>query len=293
MISTQVIEFIETKSEGNLTEICELTLKGLGKKETFNFFNSQEGVIICKKQQNSSYFLINLNFMELVSNWGFKHRDRKIFKKEQRNITKISYKTDLKDMEIKLTEDKFWSVTESNFTNFETYKGDSILVEKLINALHEVEVVNYIYPPNTTEGTDGFFGKHNNYFISVTFEDGNKSSIEIADFAKSNNIFRAHIQNENVFCKIKLPKDSIFIDNKFYYKNKSIINKSQYTDIIVKKFDSNQSLTLKSNTDNADYNSITEINVTKFLDESFNETGIWNIGDWNPWRYTIELSTKR
>ena len=56
--------------------------------------------------------------------------------------------------------------------------------------------------------------------------------------------------------------------------------------------DSNQSFTLNSNTDNADYNSITEINVTKFLDESFNETGIWNIGDWNPWRYTIELSTK-
>ena len=127
--------------------------------------------------------------------------------------------------------------------------------------------------------------------LLLTYENNQTIDVTIIEDNSPNNYYKSILHDNDKTAYLSIPSISIFDTSIFKFKekiNSELITKSEWIDITLQR-DSNQTI-IHSSKNNQNINEIkTEFIVKKYLDNPYEETGVWVSGDWIPWKYKINF----
>ena len=285
------LQFFETTKKGvSINEVLgiKLMIEGSGGTEIINFYtgkNLPDQFLVVKKNNSKTKFIIEKSFVELLSDWSTKLRERKILSLDPQRIDFIHYTN--KDTSLKLDrlENNEWMSTESNQTNNETVIADFNTIQKLIQSLNRIEVDKFLsFNPNNKE-TMSFMNSKDIDKIKFKFVNTSEISVYLSKTSDDTSLWRSYIPEKNLISLLKIPWLETPTFKNIYFRNKNLTT-NRLISVWITSLKTGSILQKQENFKNNIY-----LKADKFIGGDFNKEGAWVGGDWVPWKCILNTES--
>ena len=291
VLSSRINNFInpnDIKSE--LIPILIFEINGFGYSEKIHLYvTNSSDLLYCKKSNSSTYFSTDPEILKLMQNWQSKYREKKIFKSSKDHILSFNIKSGSKSYNIHKNEVDEWVIEHDSSGEIIKYKGDQLIVNSFINKLYEIQIEEILFESNESKIFD-IKNDSKTFSYSIKYIDNNITNITIVNDNISDKYFKAFLNNSTKRSYISIPDNNIFCRNKYYFKNKTLNTLfSKAESIRVTYIDQNKSIIFLDSNVTKSLLLNSNFRVNEYLNDPFQTSGVWNSGDWNPWKFKFEF----
>ncbi len=291
ILSSRINNFIELKDiKSELIPILIFEINGLGYSEKVHLHITESSdLLYCKKGNSNTYFSTDLEILRIMQNWQSKYREKKIFKSSKDHILSFFIKSGSKSYKIHKNEANLWKIEHNTSGEIVEYVGDNEIVDSFIDKLYDIQIEEILVKGNEFENFDNE-NDLNTFSYSIKYSDNNITNITIINDNSSEIYFKSFLNESAQKSYISITDNNIFCKNKYYFKNKILNTQFPRTSSIkVTYIDQNNSIIFADSNSSKEFLLNSKFHIKEYLNDSFQTSGVWNSGDWNPWQFKINL----
>lgn len=255
-----------------------------------NFIEDKINYRYCKTDYSDHIVKVNNDFIELLSDWSSKLRERKIFEYSKDEIKSIDFIKSDNNFTIIKAVNGSWEIINRNKNN-ELEIGDKQIIENFITNLNEIEVKEFLSFDPVSINKD--YNKKGDlvFKLKISMQDTTQRTIIVSKSDKDASLWKTLIQEESLLCLVDKSWDEISNKKAYDYKSKNLLNmETKIGTIQINLTDENKTL-IKVNDENMlkVTKVVDELTVLKYINKKSKNEGTWNGGDWVPWTYNLQL----
>ena len=246
----------------------------------------------CLTDESNHLIQINDSFIELLSDWSSKLRERKIFEHTEKEINTIEFILPDSNFTISNLNNNNWSIINKNQPN-EIITGDSESIKDLISMLNGLEVKEFLSINSLDTDNKTTENINSKFKLIISMYDTTRRTFIISKSDKDASLWKTFIKEESLLCLVEKNWEEIFRRKIYDYKNRKLFSENEKINLV-------QFCSLDQNKTSIKFTDeklkimneiINELKVKDYINNKSKKEGTWNGGDWVPWVYELTLST--
>ena len=252
--------------------------------------NGNEKFRYCLSSNSDDILKIDDNDINLLSDWSSKLRNRKIFDLNSKDVKTIEILKNTNGFKINNGGEDNW-VTNRISNPKESYEGDSIKINGLIEKLNALEIKEFLLFNPTISLTENSPNDNSQLTIKVTMQDTTQKTLIITKNDNDASLWKTLIKEDSILCLIDENWDEIAGKEIYDYKSRKIFQQFPKIDVVkMIENETNSSITLnEKNNIEVVSNILANFRVSEYINELSQIDGTWNKGDWVPWNTHIDI----
>lgn len=246
----------------------------------------------CLTDESNHLIQINDSFIELLSDWSSKLRERKIFEHTEKEINTIEFILPDSNFTISNLNNNNWSIINKNQPN-EIITGDSESIEDLISMLNGLEVKEFLSINSLDTDNKTTENINSKFKLIISMYDTTRRTFIISKSDKDASLWKTFIKEESLLCLVEKNWEEIFRRKIYDYKNRKLFSENEKINLVqFSSLDQNKTSIKFTDEKLKIMNEIiNELKVKDYINNKSKKEGTWNGGDWVPWVYELTLST--
>ena len=246
----------------------------------------------CLTDESNHLIQINDSFIELLSDWSSKLRERKIFEHTEKEINTIEFILPDSNFTISNLNNNNWSIINKNQPN-EIITGDSESIKDLISILNGLEVKEFLSINSLDTDNKTTENINSKFKLIISMYDTTRRTFIISKSDKDASLWKTFIKEESLLCLVEKNWEEIFRRKIYDYKNRKLFSENEKINLVqFSSLDQNKTSIKFTDEKLKIMNEIiNELKVKDYINNKSKKEGTWNGGDWVPWVYELTLST--
>ena len=246
----------------------------------------------CLTDESNHLIQINDSFIELLSDWSSKLRERKIFEHTEKEINTIEFILPDSNFTISNLNNNNWSIINKNQPN-EIITGDSESIKDLISMLNGLEVKEFLSINSLDTDNKTTENINSKFKLIISMYDTTRRTFIISKSDKDASLWKTFIKEESLLCLVEKNWEEIFRRKIYDYKNRKLFSENEKINLVqFSSLDQNKTSIKFTDEKLKIMNEIiNELKVKDYINNKSKKEGTWNGGDWVPWVYELTLST--
>ena len=246
----------------------------------------------CLTDESNHLIQINDSFIELLSDWSSKLRERKIFEHTEKEINTIEFILPDNNFTISNLNNNNWSIINKNQPN-EIITGDSESIKDLISMLNGLEVKEFLSINSLDTDNKTTENINSKFKLIISMYDTTRRTFIISKSDKDASLWKTFIKEESLLCLVEKNWEEIFRRKIYDYKNRKLFSENEKINLVqFSSLDQNKTSIKFTDEKLKIMNEIiNELKVKDYINNKSKKEGTWNGGDWVPWVYELTLST--
>ena len=246
----------------------------------------------CLTDESNHLIQINDSFIELLSDWSSKLRERKIFEHTEKEINTIEFILPDNNFTISNLNNNNWSIINKNQPN-EIITGDSESIKDLISMLNGLEVKEFLSLNSLDTDNKTTENINSKFKLIISMYDTTRRTFIISKSDKDASLWKTFIKEESLLCLVEKNWEEIFRRKIYDYKNRKLFSENEKINLVqFSSLDQNKTSIKFTDEKLKIMNEIiNELKVKDYINNKSKKEGTWNGGDWVPWVYELTLST--
>ena len=246
----------------------------------------------CLTDESNHLIQINDSFIELLSDWSSKLRERKIFEHTEKEINTIEFILPDSNFTISNLNNNNWSIINKNQPN-EIITGDSEYIKDLISMLNGLEVKEFLSINSLDTDNKTTENINSKFKLIISMYDTTRRTFIISKSDKDASLWKTFIKEESLLCLVEKNWEEIFRRKIYDYKNRKLFSENEKINLVqFSSLDQNKTSIKFTDEKLKIMNEIiNELKVKDYINNKSKKEGTWNGGDWVPWVYELTLST--
>lgn len=246
----------------------------------------------CLTDESNHLIQINDSFIELLSDWSSKLRERKIFEHTEKEINTIEFILPDTNFTISNLNNNNWSIINKNQPN-EIITGDSESIKDLISMLNGLEVKEFLSINSLDTDNKTTENINSKFKLIISMYDTTRRTFIISKSDKDASLWKTFIKEESLLCLVEKNWEEIFRRKIYDYKNRKLFSENEKINLVqFSSLDQNKTSIKFTDEKLKIMNEIiNELKVKDYINNKSKKEGTWNGGDWVPWVYELTLST--
>ena len=246
----------------------------------------------CLTDESNHLIQINDSFIELLSDWSSKLRERKIFEHTEKEINTIEFILPDSNFTISNLNNNNWSIINKNQPN-EIITGDSESIKDLISMLNGLEVKEFLSLNSLDTDNKTTENINSKFKLIISMYDTTRRTFIISKSDKDASLWKTFIKEESLLCLVEKNWEEIFRRKIYDYKNRKLFSENEKINLVqFSSLDQNKTSIKFTDEKLKIMNEIiNELKVKDYINNKSKKEGTWNGGDWVPWVYELTLST--
>ena len=246
----------------------------------------------CLTEESNHLIQINDSFIELLSDWSSKLRERKIFEHTEKEINTIEFILPDSNFTISNLNNNNWSIINKNQPN-EIITGDSESIKDLISMLNGLEVKEFLSINSLDTDNKTTENINSKFKLIISMYDTTRRTFIISKSDKDASLWKTFIKEESLLCLVEKNWEEIFRRKIYDYKNRKLFSENEKINLVqFSSLDQNKTSIKFTDEKLKIMNEIiNELKVKDYINNKSKKEGTWNGGDWVPWVYELTLST--
>jgi len=246
----------------------------------------------CLTDESNHLIQINDSFIELLSDWSSKLRERKIFEHTEKEINTIEFILPDSKFTISNLNNNNWSIINKNQPN-EIITGDSESIKDLISMLNGLEVKEFLSINSLDTDNKTTENINSKFKLIISMYDTTRRTFIISKSDKDASLWKTFIKEESLLCLVEKNWEEIFRRKIYDYKNRKLFSENEKINLVqFSSLDQNKTSIKFTDEKLKIMNEIiNELKVKDYINNKSKKEGTWNGGDWVPWVYELTLST--
>ena len=246
----------------------------------------------CLTDESNHLIQINDSFIELLSDWSSKLRERKIFEHTEKEINTIEFILPDSNFTISNLNNNNWSIINKNQPN-EIITGDSESIKDLISMLNGLEVKEFLSINSLDTDNKTTENINSKFKLIISMYDTTRRTFIISKSDKDASLWKTFIKEESLLCLVEKNWEEILRRKIYDYKNRKLFSENEKINLVqFSSLDQNKTSIKFTDEKLKIMNEIiNELKVKDYINNKSKKEGTWNGGDWVPWVYELTLST--
>ena len=238
----------------------------------------------CLSNYSSNLLKIESSFLNNLSDWSTKLREKRIFQFQYIDINQIKINRNDENLILKKDEND-WKLKEGTLPDS---IADPDMIKQLIKKLNSLEVIEFLsFNPTQNQLNTSEF-ENNSESIQIKFNDTSTITILCNNKFEDATLRKIFVPELSILCLIDESFNEIlsyknyeFLNKKYFpdeysIKTLRILNKNNEEVIFDKNHTFNSKLFLNSK-------------IKAYLNRKSENDGTWHKGDWVPWKHIVEF----
>ena len=246
----------------------------------------------CLTENTNHVVQMNGSFIELLSDWSSKLRERKIFKNTSEEINTIEFILPDSNFSISKIDENNWNVVNKNRPT-QILPGDNDIINDFVTMLNGLEIKEFLSVNSINNNNESFKNNTYQFKLIISMHDTTKRTFIFSKSDKDASLWKTLIKEDSLLCLLEKNWDEIFSKNIYDYKNRKLFTKNTRLNLMqFNSIDENKTLSKFNDKTHQMVNGIiNELKVRKYINNKSKKEGTWNGGDWVPWIYELTLSS--